>query len=285
VADRSHRVGHRRQRDRHAFQCVTFRLAVQRLMLSVLLEHDHRKKAGAGPPSRHDMERRWHLRDLLTVTARELLTHCLDHLPLAWLGFQGAGHVLAEFAQAASAAAITCRRAINHHAFARQMLREGVTVGTLAREPRYRGRSGDGGFRGQFVFRGFGLQLIEYKRQLIDQSHRAFGTLPIQLAFQLGDPQFLVGDQCHVLRGFGTRDGQFRGDFQSFRALADQRRFQRIDRARKTVVSPIHGMQRIIIRPICDTPKCIRSDISASQPALLGRHVSCGFLQSIPSSI
>ena len=39
--DRSHGVGHGRQRDRHAFESVALRLAVQRLMLAELLEHDH----------------------------------------------------------------------------------------------------------------------------------------------------------------------------------------------------------------------------------------------------
>src|SRR5580698_1289892 len=85
MADGPHRVGHRRQRDRHAFQGVTFRLAVQWLMLSEFLKHDHREEAGASPSPGHDMEWRWRLCDLLTVTAGEFLPHRLDHLPLARL--------------------------------------------------------------------------------------------------------------------------------------------------------------------------------------------------------
>ena len=48
-ADRAHGVGHRRQRDRHAFQGVALGLAVQRLMLAELLEHDHGQQARPGP--------------------------------------------------------------------------------------------------------------------------------------------------------------------------------------------------------------------------------------------
>src|ERR1700681_2773172 len=112
MADGSHRVGHRRQRDRHAFKSVTFRLAVQWLMLSELFKHNHREKAGASPSPGHDMERRWCLRDLLTVTAGEFLAHRLDHLPLARLGFECSRHVLAEFAQTVSTTAIAHRRRI-----------------------------------------------------------------------------------------------------------------------------------------------------------------------------
>src|ERR1700733_13242859 len=70
MADGSHRVGHRRKRDRHAFKSVTFRLTVQWLMLSELFEHDHRQKTRASPSPGQDMERGRRLGDLLTVTAR-----------------------------------------------------------------------------------------------------------------------------------------------------------------------------------------------------------------------
>ena len=50
-ADGADRVGHGRQRDRRAFERIALGLAVQRLMLAELLEHDHRQ-AGSAPPSR-----------------------------------------------------------------------------------------------------------------------------------------------------------------------------------------------------------------------------------------
>ena len=81
-ADRPHGVGHGRQRDRHAFQRIAFSLAVQRLMLTELLEHDHRQQAWASPTSCNGMERCRRLADLLTVAAAELLPYRLDHFPL-----------------------------------------------------------------------------------------------------------------------------------------------------------------------------------------------------------
>ena len=48
-ADGAHRVGHGRQRDRRAFERIALGLTVQRLMLSELLEHDHRQQARARP--------------------------------------------------------------------------------------------------------------------------------------------------------------------------------------------------------------------------------------------
>ena len=103
--DRPHGVRHGRQRDRHAFQSIALGLAVQRLMLAELLEHDHRQQARARPSPRDGMERRRRLADLLAIPAGELLPHRLDHLPLARHRFQRPGHVLAEFAQAIAAAA------------------------------------------------------------------------------------------------------------------------------------------------------------------------------------
>src|SRR5882762_925923 len=107
--DRSHRVGHGRERDRHPFQSVTLGLTVQGLMLTELLEHDHRQQAWASPTSCNGMERCRRLADLLAVAARELFAHRLDHFPLARRRFQRPGHVFAELAQAIAAAAFTRR--------------------------------------------------------------------------------------------------------------------------------------------------------------------------------
>ena len=87
-------VGERRQAQRHALASVAFGLAVERLMLTVLLEQDHRQQAGAGPASWDHMEWRRRLADVLAVAARELLTHRLDHLPLARNDLQRLGDVL-----------------------------------------------------------------------------------------------------------------------------------------------------------------------------------------------
>ena len=168
-ADRPHRVGHGRQRDRHAFQGVALGLTVQRLMLAELLEHDHRQQARPRPAPGDDMERRRRLADLLAVPAGELLPHRLDHLPLTRHRFQRPRHVLAELAQAIAAAAFARRRRIDHHALAGKMVGERIALGTLARKSAHRRRLGDGLFRREFVFRGAGFQLFE-RRAPTDRS-------------------------------------------------------------------------------------------------------------------
>ena len=232
------------------------------------------------------MERRRRLADLLAIPAGELLPHRLDHLPLARLRFQRPGHVLAELAQTIAAAAFAGRRRIDHHALARKMIGEGVAFGPLARESGDRRRLGDRLFRRQFVFGGAGFQLFERERQLVDQTRRAFRSLPVDLALQLGDPQLLLGDQRHVFRRLGPGDRQLRGDFQGLRALASQRRFQGGDVVGKSVASRVHTDEENHKFSDLWRPKMRVTHIfSSAQPALCGRHVSCGFRQSIPSSI
>ena len=68
-------VGQRRQAQLDAFVGIALALAVERLMLAVLLEQDHRQQARAGPAARERMERRRRLADLLAVAAGELLAH------------------------------------------------------------------------------------------------------------------------------------------------------------------------------------------------------------------
>ena len=128
-AARPHGVGHRRQADRHTFPSIALGLPVQRLMLAELLEQDHRQQIGPSPSPGDHMERGRRLADLLTILAGELLPHRFDHLPLARDRFQGPGHVLAQLAQSRAAATVTCRRRIDHHALAREVLGEGVSFG------------------------------------------------------------------------------------------------------------------------------------------------------------
>ncbi len=133
-ADRSHGVGHGRQRDWHTFQGVTLRLTVQRLVLTELLEHDHRQKARPRPSPCDGVEGRGRLTDLLAIAARELLAHRLDHLPPTGLRLERPRHVLAELAQPLSATACARRRGLDHHAFAGKMVGEGIAIGALARK-------------------------------------------------------------------------------------------------------------------------------------------------------
>ena len=134
-ADRAHRVGHGRESDRHAFQGVALGLAVQRLMLTKLLEHDHGQQAGTRPSPGDGVEGCGRLADLLAVSAGELLPDGLDHLPLARLRFQRPGHVLAELAQTVAAATFAGRRRIDHHAFARKVVGNVLRSGRLRVNP------------------------------------------------------------------------------------------------------------------------------------------------------
>src|SRR5215468_12499330 len=111
-------------------------------MLTELLEHDHGQKARAGPAPCDGMEWRRRLADLLAVAAAELLPHRLDHFPSTRHRFQRPGHVFAELAQASAAAALASPRRIDHHAFAWEMLGEGLALGALACKSAHRRRPG-----------------------------------------------------------------------------------------------------------------------------------------------
>ena len=156
------------------------------------------------------MERRRRLRDLLAVPAGELLPHGLDDLPLARRRLQRPRHILAELAQARTAATGAGLRRLDHDALARQMLGEGVALRPLALEAGDGRRFGDGALRGEFVFRRARFQLFEFERQLIEQPRRALRLLPVDLALQFGDLELLRGDQRHVFRRLRQRDGELR---------------------------------------------------------------------------
>src|SRR5436190_2766609 len=128
----THLIGQGRQAEGYALPGVAFGLAVERLMLPVLLEQDHRQQAGAGPTPGNDMERRRSLADLLAIAAGELLTDVLDYLPLPRDYPQSLGDVLAQFAPPRATAAQANRRSRLDHPLARQMLGEGLARRTLA---------------------------------------------------------------------------------------------------------------------------------------------------------
>src|SRR3954454_11504807 len=82
-----------RQAERNSLACMALGLAVQRLMPPVLLEHDHRPQARAGPATGDHMKGGWRLADLLAVAAGELtwapsrqatLFHFLNSIRLCW---------------------------------------------------------------------------------------------------------------------------------------------------------------------------------------------------------
>ena len=194
-------VGERRQAQRHALASVAFGLAVERLMLAVLLEQDHRQQAGAGPAAGHDVVRGRCLADVLAVAARELLAHRLDHLPLAGNDLQRLRDVLPELRKAGAATAGAGRRAGNDDALARQVLGERLARWALAGE----GRHGRGpGHRlgrvrrdllgGQIILGRRGFEFLELQFELIEQASAALGALAEAIPVELLDLQLEVGD-------------------------------------------------------------------------------------------
>jgi hypothetical protein len=83
--------------------------------------------------------------------------------------FQRPGHVFAKLAQASAAAARASYRRIDHHAFAWEMLGEGLALGVLACKSAHGRRLGEGALRRKFVFSCISLQFFERQRQLLDQ--------------------------------------------------------------------------------------------------------------------
>src|SRR4029078_10549416 len=100
-----HLVGQGRQAERHPLPGIALGLAVQRLMLPVLLEQDHRQQARAGPAARDYMKGGRRLADLLAVTASKLLADVLEYIPSPRDPLQRLGDVLAQLAQSRAAAA------------------------------------------------------------------------------------------------------------------------------------------------------------------------------------
>jgi hypothetical protein len=127
-------VGQRRHAQIDAFPSVAFALAVQRLMLSELLEQDHGQQVGPRKTAGRDMEGRRRLGDRLAVSARVLLAHRLDHLPLTGNHLQRLGDVLAQLGQLLRPAAGAALRRRDHDALARQMVGEWLAGGPLALE-------------------------------------------------------------------------------------------------------------------------------------------------------
>src|SRR5882724_165503 len=170
----THLVGQGRQAEGYALPGVAFGLAVERLMLPVLLEQDHRQQAGAGPTPGNYMERRRSLADLLAGTAGELLADMLDHLPLPRDDLQRLGDVLAQLAQPRAATAKANSRARLDHPLTRQMFGEGLARRTLAGERHDIGGLGHGPLGGDLVLGGRTLELLERQLHLIEQPYRAF---------------------------------------------------------------------------------------------------------------
>ncbi len=279
-------IGQRRQAESDAFARVAIALPVERLVLAVLLEQDHRQQVGTGPAPRRRMKRRRRLRDRLASPAGELLAHRLDHLPLARDRLQRLGHVLADLRQLLRAAARAGCRRRHHHPLARKMRRKRLAPGPAPREPLHLGGLLRRPLGRQFVLRRARLEIVELELKLIEKTLLALRTLAVELAPQLLDRQLEEGDlglrvgyPGRLVRGpslglQGLRLGVRRSGFRRRKRLP-----QRVDpgplgHARKPSTSPDSTRY----------PPPRVSHYVADQPARDGRQLRTGFLQSIPSS-
>ncbi len=179
-------VGQGREAEIDTLPGVALGLPVQGLMLAELLEKHHRQQVRASPSARRCVERRRRLADFLASPASELLADGLDHLPLSRNDLQRLGDILPHLHDAIRSAARTRHRRLEHHALARQVLREGLPGRTAALEPRNR-RGLHRRLRGDLVLGRGGLEFFELQLHLVDQTRAAFRAVAILLPPQPGD--------------------------------------------------------------------------------------------------
>jgi hypothetical protein len=138
----THPVRERRYVEVDAFTLVDIALAMERQVQAVLGEQDMGEQLRPCTPPRNRVRgSRW-LGDRFAGPADELLTHMLDHLPLARNELQRLGHVLAELTQSVVATAGAGGRHRIDNAFPRQMLRQRPAGRLAALERCHRGLVG-----------------------------------------------------------------------------------------------------------------------------------------------
>ncbi len=157
------------------------------------------------------MERRWRLGDLLTGSARELLPHSLNHLPLSRHDLKRLGDILAQLAQPIRAAAGAGIGRGDDDALARQMLGQGLAGGPLALERCDVGLRRCQGSQ-KLIFAGSGLALLEGQFHLVEQMARALGALAKKGAAHLLVLQVEKGVTGFQVGVDGLDAGDFSGD-------------------------------------------------------------------------
>jgi hypothetical protein len=178
-------------------------LAIERLVLPVLLEHDHGEQARSGKAARQHRERRRRLADLLAVPARELLAHGLHHLPLSRHHLEPLGHVLPQLGEPLRAAAGTFGRTGHDDALPRQMRRERLARRLPAGErANRRGRCGLLG--GKLVLGCRSFEILELQLHLIEQPLLALVARPKHVALELLDLQPQMRDKSLRARCLGA---------------------------------------------------------------------------------
>src|SRR6516225_1247898 len=198
-------VGQRRDTEVDALALEALALAVQRNVLSELVEQDRRQQLWPNEAARRRVERRRRLRDRLAVPAGELLAHRLDHLPLARDYLQRLGDILAQLGQPAAAAAWTAPRRLDDYALALNGIGKGFAHRPLAPE----GPHGLRPFRRrQLILRRGRLELLQLKLQLVQQTHRALRPRAVECAPQLLDLELEMRNQRFAAGQVRLRTGR-----------------------------------------------------------------------------
>ena len=209
-------IGERREAEIDAFPPVPFRLPIERLVLSVLLEQHHCEKARAGEAARQHMERRRGLADRLARPACELLPDVLQHLPLPRHDLQRLGDVLAELGKPGRPAAGAGARAGNDDPLARQILREGFARWLLAGERANRGtRCWRSPFASELILRRGRFEFLQFELHLVEKARAPFAALAVSRAPhhldgepQMRDHRVGVGFASSRMNQVSARDGE-----------------------------------------------------------------------------
>ena len=202
-------IGQRRDAEIDALSGIALALAIQRLVLAELLEQDHGQQVRPGKAARRHMEGRGRLRDRLATPARELLTHCLDHLPPPRDDLERLGDVLTQPGQLRRPAAGTALWRRDHHALAGQMIGKRLARRPPALEGFDRLCPPRRFFGCQFVLGRCRLQIFELKLHLVQQPRRPLRTRPVELTPQFLDRQLEMGDQGLAAGKIRLRIGRF----------------------------------------------------------------------------
>ena len=160
-------------------------------MRAVFGEQNLRQELRPRAPACDRMRWRRCFRDPLAGAAGEGLAHMLDHLPLRRHVLQRFGDVLAELADAITAAVAADAWRCVHHAFARQVRRQRTPRRFLCLRIGLRRRVDRGG---DLALRHRGNQFAELQLQLIEQAGALFRRDAMRVALQLGDGQFQMSD-------------------------------------------------------------------------------------------
>ncbi|MBB6414154.1 hypothetical protein HNQ71_006863 [Mesorhizobium sangaii] len=269
-------VGQRRHAQIDALAGISFALPVQQLMLTELLEQDHRQKVRAGEAPRGYVEGRRRLRDLLAFPARELFAHRLDHLPLARDHFQRLRDVLAQLRQFRRTAAGTAFGRGDDDALARQVLWERLARRPLALERFDQLRLRRSFLGRQLVLCRGRLKVLQLQFHLRQEPFLALRAAAVEFAPQLLDLQLEVCDQrfCRGAHRLSTRRNGLR--LHARGPLGEDHRMGASKIGRKRIKGGFHRRERITSSP--------RSQRQNRYPIDVGRQVSCGFRQSIPES-